>query len=1825
MADPKLELRLTADGSGLTGTLRTASGELREFAASAGKAGTQGVVSGAAIEKSWSSAGAAIGGTVAATQLYADESSLVIVRNGGIGKSARALAEAQGLVTFASIEQRQAMMAEGVASRAKVAIEMQAIAAAEETAAATGVVTAVTRVGTAALRENTVAQEANAVSSRTSYELGVLLSEGASGNFSRAKRSVAALGNSSGLLAAAFTGVGAAVLSVVAVIGGALTMFVKGTAEIDDFNKALIATDGFAGLTGAELVALTTKLGTANGHFGDTQKALTELVNAGKLSGDALVQAAQGAIDFATLTGKAIDDGVAAFDRLAQDPVKNVVAMNDQLHFLTVAVYEHIVALEKQGDTEGAVALATKTMADALANRVAEYKKNQDVISGGWDEIKRSIGGAIDAAKTFVANGAHPIDALANYASAFTSSLFNGTSIDAELAAQQKLKLGADGLTAASKAQAAADTAATIAAEQRSDHLIASYDKQAEKLAKIKQEAQDLFTIFQHGGTLPAGVNFNGPFSDQPQGPGWDAIVAGINGKPIVDADKAANALAKALNGLAKAEKALDDQLDHLRGTVSAAAEAQAEFDKGTRQLETNAIALAIAGGDVDEIIKKWREGEALLNAALVKSNAEIAKRNQLTNGNKDLIAQLTQQRERIAGLTAAQINYNARVREAHTLAEQAANDGVAADAIAAGLADRLTQLAEIRDNEPVVSLVEQFGSKSEYDQLVENLGRVEEAMIKAMNPEQLAAYFAALKLAGVNIKKTMEEINMSLLGQGISSLQKFAKEGTVAYTALGIAQDILAYKAAITAIATQGGGDPYTAFARIAAMIALMASIGIRVGGGGGGAPSAQSAEVRQQTQGTGSVLGDSTAKSESILKATEITANATQQLVGLNRGMLIALQALQSALGAAGGSLARGAGDAAFPGLQSADHGILDTLDPGPIGNSARTLVFGGSQSVIDQGIVIAGGTLGDMLNKIVVGAYQTIHTSGGWFSDGSNSTQLGGVSDEFSKQFGLVIKSIADTVRAGALALGLLPADVEAAIASFKVEEIKISLQGLSAADQQAALEAVFSKLFDGLAGAVVPFIGQFQQVGEGLGETLIRVATEVQVTQEAFKQLGITVDEVDPEKFAQISDALVTAAGGLDAFISGLQSFVEHFAPEGHQFEVDSAALTSAFAQVGLAVPATRDGMWELMQSLDATTEAGRAQIATLLRLAGVSDEYYTELDKQAKPLRDLFISIGLLTGGLSNLGNAIVAIKTQEKQGIDAANALAIAQGREGASTFQIAQIHDWASKQIAAAIRRIAQETQDLKAQLYGGIGGTLGEINAQIAAIEGQSAGATNAIGGVAQASNDLFQQWRDGIKSLSDYLNQSLFGDLSPLNPEQQLAAAQSQLDTAIAAASGGDATALASLPQLMDQFAQLLHDSTASGGDYNGTITNYQAQLRALLGMQGPADLGGQGTGGGGGAVTVVASPELQALYEARDAALAQQETEHRAILAQQLAQNLHDLAVLTRTPILDMIDLQGVALDKLATDMGVDLTNLTGASVLALGNMATTLGLSLGDLTTALGLNLTDLGAGVTELTTRLGIDLSNLTVSSTETLAELATSLGADVTDLAQSVGVDLGSLADAQSLLNQALGDTIDQLPDGTRDQLQPLFDAIASATTEADANAAIQALEDQVNLLGGDTATALAPYLADVFPPDALDQLDYLGDLQDIGHDQLDVLKDIARGLDVPGYAVGTGYVPQTGLALIHQGEAVIPAPMATWMRSNGLPMARGASNDGNASVVAELRQLRVEVAQLRTENNAVVRDSTDALRTEGDKARRQREEIARQQTDLVRSRNYG
>jgi hypothetical protein len=421
---------------------------------------------------------------------------------------------------------------------------------------------------------------------------------------------------------------------------------------------------------------------------------------------------------------------------------------------------------------------------------------------------------------------------------------------------------------------------------------------------------------------------------------------------------------------------------------------------------------------------------------------------------------------------------------------------------------------------------------------------------------------------------------------------------------------------------------------------------------------------EARQAAQGTGTVLGSIDAKSESIAKAVDISAGASRELVGINRDMLRALQTLQLGIAGASGMVARSYGGINFTaqdlfsqtdmagagmllgvsafGLGSLGAAGLIGNALGPIGGLLATglldgaidsidnlafglfsdiggSIFGGKTDVKDVGIQFFGATLDEMLRGwrdgdryLTAQAYATIKRDGGWFRSDKRWDEYQRLGTEAENQISLVFGSIRDSVVAGAEALGMSGTEIQSALDAFRVETQKISLEGLSAEEQTAELEAVFSTIFDQAAGAVVPYLDDFQRAGEGLGETLARVATQVQVTEQAVDMLGLRFSDLSGARLIEASQRLVELNGGLDQFISSMQNFIGNFATESQQFAINANALASGMGD--LPLPETRAGFWALMQAQDAATEEGAENIATLLRLQGTADAYYSAIEK-----------------------------------------------------------------------------------------------------------------------------------------------------------------------------------------------------------------------------------------------------------------------------------------------------------------------------------------------------------------------------------------------------------------------------------------------------------------------------------------------------------------------------------------------------------------------------------------------------------------------------------
>jgi len=225
-------------------------------------------------------------------------------------------------------------------------------------------------------------------------EIGVLGREAASGNFSKLAGSFTRLLSLAGALELVLNPV------TLSIAGVAAAMYVV-ESQNEKMNEALALTGGYAGVTADQLRAMATSATSGGASFNAAAAAVTALAATGKLTGDEIATLGQTVADAATYTGISAQKMVDDFTKLADDPVKASVALNDQYHFLTASTYDQITALEKQGDATGAAQIAVEAFSAAMESRTQDISKNEGIILTGWRDIKAMINGAVEAVGSF--------------------------------------------------------------------------------------------------------------------------------------------------------------------------------------------------------------------------------------------------------------------------------------------------------------------------------------------------------------------------------------------------------------------------------------------------------------------------------------------------------------------------------------------------------------------------------------------------------------------------------------------------------------------------------------------------------------------------------------------------------------------------------------------------------------------------------------------------------------------------------------------------------------------------------------------------------------------------------------------------------------------------------------------------------------------------------------------------------------------------------------------------------------------------------------------------------------------------------------------------------------------------------------------------------------------------------------------------------------------------------------------------------------------------------------------------------------------------------
>lgn len=208
-----------------------------------------------------------------------------------------------------------------------------------------------------------------------------------------------------------FGGIGPAIKAVGGYVASLITPFTaaaagavalavayqQGAEEGRRFTAAITLTGNAAGVTESQLAAMANRISDIQGTTGNAAAALTKLVETGKIAGDSIEGLGRAAVLAEAATGRSVDEMVKDYERIADAPAEALTKLNERYHFLTLAVYDQVKALEAEGRTQDAARLALNTYAQAMEERYPQVVENIGDLERAWKAVTDVAKGAWDA------------------------------------------------------------------------------------------------------------------------------------------------------------------------------------------------------------------------------------------------------------------------------------------------------------------------------------------------------------------------------------------------------------------------------------------------------------------------------------------------------------------------------------------------------------------------------------------------------------------------------------------------------------------------------------------------------------------------------------------------------------------------------------------------------------------------------------------------------------------------------------------------------------------------------------------------------------------------------------------------------------------------------------------------------------------------------------------------------------------------------------------------------------------------------------------------------------------------------------------------------------------------------------------------------------------------------------------------------------------------------------------------------------------------------------------------------------------------------------
>jgi len=551
------------------------------------------------------------------------------------------------------------------------------------------------------------------------------------------------------------------------------------------------------------------------------------------------------------------------------------------------------------------------------------------------------------------------------------------------------------------------------------------------------------------------------------------------------------------------------------------------------------------------------------------------------------------------------------------------------------------------------------------------------------------------------------------------------------------------------------------------AATIAALASIGVSIAGSFGGNKNT----LAPTNTGTGTVLGDTSAKSDSIKNAIDALKEVDTVTNTFAREMAASLKSIDSQIGGVASLVVRAGNVDASTGVTEGfkSNAIGSVLGKIPVIGGILGGLFGSKTSVIGSGLYGGAQSVGSILN----GGFDASYYSDiekkkklfGLTTSKKYSTQYGAADAGLENQFTLILKSFNDAIAAAAGPLGVATGEVQSRLNGFVVDIGKIDLKGLTGAQIEEKLSAVFGAAADGMAAAAFPAVAQFQKVGEGTFETLVRVASTVEAVGASLNLLGTNAQAMG----IGVKLALADQFDSVSALTDAAGAYFQTYYSKEEQAAAKTAQMSGVFASLGTTMPATLSAFRQLVEAQDLTTSAGQATYATLLKLAPAFADLQASMEG-AKSAADIASERQDLQRQLLELQGDTAAIRALDLAKLDASNRAL----QQQIYAIQDAQAAATAAKALADAWTSVGDSIMDEVKRIRGLTDAAGGS---SFATLQGQFNAATSAARGGDQ----------DAAKSLPALSQALLTAAAEQATSRQELARVQAQTAASLEATYG------------------------------------------------------------------------------------------------------------------------------------------------------------------------------------------------------------------------------------------------------------------------------------------------------------------------------------------------------------------------------------------------------------------------------------------------------